>query len=196
MVWCSYQCLYRHSRVCDHYGSDPSMRRAAELFSTLTVDVMSGDETAHEGGKVWYAVTKLKWWNPAVHAWMTTLDRLHLSTRFTAAGRASRGAFPHIRIPSSRSKHVDPVVPGLPINFYNPAYLRQLDGPQRDNLCMQNEFDMTFTPQIIRYYVICLPRMVNLSPDTCKTGLQRGLHQSQVVRLLLCPGTIHHFRLY
>lgn len=115
---------------------------------------MSGDETTdQEGDKPRYAITNLFWRDPVIHAWFRTLDRLHLSTRFSSNRRARPGAFPHIRIRSKRSETYQPHQEGLPSNFYNPVYLEMLDDDQLDELkkTMQPELDLNLPANLIRY---------------------------------------------
>jgi hypothetical protein len=120
------------------------------LFYTLTPDAMSGDETDHGHGQVRYAMTKVLWRSTALKSCLKTLDLVHLSSRFSSTGRAKRGAFPHRRTPSSRIEHDATPVHGLPRNFYDPIWLGTLDKHERRALNVQKDFDVTFTPSVLK----------------------------------------------
>jgi hypothetical protein len=140
----------RRKAACRLLKGDPSIQRLLPLWNSLSVEVMSGDETDHTGDRVRYAITKLPWRDPAISAWMKTFDLLHLSTRFTQNRRATRGAYPHVRFLSDRiERHYKPVA-GLPINFYHQGWLESLEEYQRDALNIQPAVDLTFTATIQR----------------------------------------------
>ena len=142
--------MSRRINACEAYARyDGGIRACLDLLKTLPSFVHSGDESAHDGGKNRYAITTMPWRNLAVHTFFRTLDRLHLSTRFTAGHRAKRGAFPHIRVPSKRISH-NPAVKGLPENFYDPFYLRGLDEFQLAELNIRPSVEVCFSSHIIR----------------------------------------------
>jgi hypothetical protein len=82
---------------------------------------------------------------------MKTFDQVHLSTRFNpGTGRATRGAFPHLRLPSHRvQRHAVPVR-GLPLNFYHEDWLNTLDDFEREDLNIQPPSGISFTLSVRR----------------------------------------------
>ncbi|KAF9521319.1 hypothetical protein CPB83DRAFT_738381, partial [Crepidotus variabilis] len=70
-----------------------------------------------------------------------------LSTRFKPDNRVKRGAFPHIRVPSSRQDHSGPPS-GLPKNFYNKDYLARLDEVELDALSFLPSVSIAFSPRV------------------------------------------------
>jgi hypothetical protein len=142
--------MSRRMDACEAYAShDAGMRACLDLVKSLPCLVHSPDESAHEGGKNRYAITQMRWRNPSVHYFFRTLDRLHLSTRFSGAHRATRGAFPRIRVPSKRINH-NPVVKGLPENFYAPFYLEGLDEFQLAELNVRPAVEVYFSNSIMK----------------------------------------------
>ena len=133
--------MERRKNACAAYGTDPTMKDCSALLQSLPIDVCSGDESAHELGENQYAITNMEWQAPEVLNVFRILDRLHLSTRFRC-GRATQGAFPHIRIKSERVDHCEAPV-GLPSNFYSPEYLVRLQAFQVENLRMTPAIHMS-----------------------------------------------------
>lgn len=126
------------------------MQRFSTVLDAMPYEAMSGDESAHEGGRVRYAITSLRWRNPSeeVVRWFRMLDALHLSTRFNINDRPRPGKFPHLRVNSRRVERSDAPVPGLPRNFYDPTWLASLDPFEEQNLDIQNPIDLTFSPEM------------------------------------------------
>jgi hypothetical protein len=131
------------------------MRKHKRLWEGLPPGVVSGDETDHRGSKNRYVITSLPWRAAWIRGWMIVFDRLHLATRFTASGRATPGAFPHIRTmpPPNRLRketNCDPVR-SLPRNFYNPAWLARQSDWYLEWLDIQPEIDLNFPEELLRY---------------------------------------------
>ena len=147
--------MKRRRDVCEAYSWDPLMKALYELLIQLPHTICSGDETVHEGGKLRYAITSTEWRAPVLRFVFRILDRLHLSTRFTADHRATRGAFPHIRVPSNRKDYRGP--PGmLPANMVDFVYLNRLEQHEKARLMLQAEATISFSPAMLRY-VLDLP---------------------------------------
>lgn len=143
------QLLKRRLRVCDKVKTVPAPFKT--VLASMKPEAMSGDElTDFRGDHPRYAITNLTWRNPAIHAWFKTLDHLHLSTRFKADMTPTSGAFPHHRVPSRRVEDHQPIVPGLPINFYNPVFLEGMEQYEIDDLDIQPKLDLSFPPHVIR----------------------------------------------
>jgi hypothetical protein len=143
--------LQLYNRRREACNVSPDLRRFVPLWDTLSFEAMSGDETDHAGrSDPRYAITRLPWRSTAVECFLRTFDKLHLVTRFTVTGRARRGAFPHHRISSKRVENHWKPVAGLPINFYDQAWLETIDDYERQDLKAKPQLDLTFTPSILR----------------------------------------------
>lgn len=132
--------------------------RFGKVWRALSANAMSGDETEHnsDGEVTHHVITRLPWRHSAIDNWLRTFDQLHMSTRFNSSDLPMRGQFPHVRATSSRpERYIAGVVKGLPRNFYDPTYLSSLTERERKNLCMQDELDLSFSPEILRF-VYCL----------------------------------------
>ncbi|PPQ82318.1 hypothetical protein CVT26_013129 [Gymnopilus dilepis] len=141
----------RRINICKHYIDDPSIQKFLRILKDLNYKICSGDETAHERGKLRYAIVQPKWRNPQLHFQFRILDRLHLSTRITEPEhRFTRGAAPRVRVTTDRIDHTDPI-PGLPQNFYCPVYLSSLPKYRRDALKVQPPCDITLSEEIKQF---------------------------------------------
>lgn len=120
----------------------------------MPIEAMSGDETDHHMGINRYIVTTLPWRAAWIHEWMLVFDRLHLYSRFSDTGRATRGAFPHVRILGTGERidrHCITPPIGLPRNFYCPQWLSQQTPEFIDSLEMAEEIDLQFSEILIRW---------------------------------------------
>jgi len=133
------------------------------LWEEMPVGVVSGDETDHHRGRNRYAITKLRWRAPWIREWMATLDRLYLATRFTESGRATPGAFPHVRIMDGRHRpesHDEPVR-GLPKNFYDPIWLSEQSAPYIEWLDIRPPINLKFPQELRRLIYFNLHRSLS-----------------------------------
>ncbi|KAI6001764.1 hypothetical protein EDD15DRAFT_2158108 [Pisolithus albus] len=90
-----------------------------------------------------YAITNLNWRSQAATEWLRVFDLIHFSTRFNSNGRAKRNVLPHTHIPSRRVEMPSQLVPRLPSNFYDAAWLLTLEDDVRTKLKMLPEVDLT-----------------------------------------------------
>jgi len=111
---------------------------------------MSGDETDRQPGQHRYAIMRLNWCSQAATEWLRVFDHVHLSSRFNSNGRAKRGAFLHVQVPSCRVELSSQAVPRLPSNFYDETWLLTLDDHAKAKLDMLPEVDLSHTPAILR----------------------------------------------
>ena len=67
---------------------------------------------------------KLPWRSDDATRYVRALDVVHLSTRWTRAGRPKKGTFPRIRVAvKNKVDRGAEAVPGLPRNFYDADWL-------------------------------------------------------------------------
>ncbi|KAJ7150001.1 hypothetical protein C8R43DRAFT_1128067 [Mycena crocata] len=131
--------------------SDSQLRQLLPVIKSLPKDAMSGDEADHRNGNARYVAKTLAWRASVVDPVMATLDALHLSTRFNPDGSAGRGKFPRARIrKTARPPTPGNPVPGLPQNFYAPAWLSSLPKFELRALKMKPAVDLSFSPAIVR----------------------------------------------
>lgn len=144
----------RRAAVCEKFFQHPDMQRYKALWETIPWEVVSGDETDHYKGEVKYVRTSLPWRAKWIRQWMEIFERLHLATRFSESGRATPGAFPHIRVNSSRYRE-DQVfaqpVRHLPRSFYDPDWLSQQNEMLIHWLDIQPAVDLTFSVLLQRF---------------------------------------------
>lgn len=116
------------------------------------MEAMSGDETDHHNGKNRYIITSLPWRARWISQWMRIFDRLHLATRFQRSGRATPGAFPHIRVQYEERVDRSCIDPArrLPRNFYDPEWLRLQDPHYVRWLDIQPEIDLELPVELLR----------------------------------------------
>ena len=126
-------------------------------MESIPADAISGDKTDHHNGELRYLVKPLEWWSKEAKGFFMTLDWLHLSTRFGASSRATRGKFPHPRVRNSgRAPVKGKPVAGLPSNFYNKGWIRTLSPLELQELNRLPKVDLTFSKDIMRYGFVSL----------------------------------------
>ncbi|KAI5986482.1 hypothetical protein EDD15DRAFT_2117710, partial [Pisolithus albus] len=113
----SPQLYNRRLRIAHrHSGLYPS---AVDVVQQLGPAGMSTDESEHDvgHGERTYRITRKAWRSATVTATLRVLDSLHLRMRYQQQWTATAGAWPHLRMPSSRLSNREPPS-GLPRNFY------------------------------------------------------------------------------
>jgi hypothetical protein len=158
----SSQLFERRLRAAERH---PSTRRHVDMIKYLGVDGVSTDESDHENnrGVPQYLIVQKPWRNPTLSSWYRALDSLHRHLRFRPVRKATRGAQPHIRLPSSRIDGTRGEVAQLPINAYNERWLDTLTEEQRRGLYISMEpYDFSHPQEIIQY--ACLLRIFS---STC-----------------------------
>jgi hypothetical protein len=122
--------------------------------SKLTWKCCSGDETDDENQQV---ITSLPWRSQSIRHFMQKINQLYYVLRFTLNNQASHGKFPKPRYnPLTRDpprqlnedRYCSDVVPGLPLNFYDEAWVNSLDPLERQSLNATNAVDLTLPPDI------------------------------------------------
>lgn len=139
--------------ACLQFLSYADVKKFEALWKRMPVEAISGDESDHHQGINRYVVTKLPWRAAWVHDWMVVFDRLHLYKRFSETGRATPGAFPHIRILGTGERvdrHCITPPIGLPSNFYCPEWLSRQTPAYVQSLEMAAPIDFTFSEKIRR----------------------------------------------
>lgn len=112
----------------------------------MPLDAMSGDES--DSGV--FVTKRLPWrsLDSKVVEWFRILDGLYLSTRFTDNDKPIPGAFPGQRLLPNGILHDANPVSRLPLNFYDPAYLKNLDEYEMARLAPQKAMDLSFPPEL------------------------------------------------
>ena len=120
----------------------PELAVFSKYVDQLAAGGMSGDESdrseerqTREHRK--FFVVRPAWRSPEVTHWLRVIDDVHLDSRFSESGRASRGNWVRHRVPSSRVDHMRPPVIGLPKNFYDEEWLGNLSQMESEALEMQ-----------------------------------------------------------
>ena len=147
------QLFRRRINATKDYSADPLLKALVTSFWLYcTPEVMSEDETDSEydgpADRVGHFIKIMNWRNPDVVNFFRVLDALYFSTRFKG-NKWSPGRFPHTRIPSVRLTECD-AVPGLPVNFYRPQWLLQLNDMERRKLKTRPAIDLDFSQEILR----------------------------------------------
>ncbi|KAK7450520.1 hypothetical protein VKT23_012851 [Stygiomarasmius scandens] len=139
------------------------MENVEAAFDYLGHDAMSGDETdnarprgqgprkASNKRHVRRAITVLEWRSRELGDLLHQLDACHLASRHEGEGRYGRGAFPDERFRSLRKERYLFFPPkGLPVNFYDAAWLRKLDDEDRQALSVKPRADLTLPSRVTR----------------------------------------------
>lgn len=116
---------------------------------------MSGDEseaseTNRSRGHRRFFVVRPAWRSPKVTPWLQVIDDVHLESRFSESGRASRGNWVRHRVRSGKVDHARPPVIGLPRNFYDEEWLGGLSRTELEALEMQEEVSLEHDPNLAK----------------------------------------------
>jgi len=116
---------------------------------------MSGDETDPYGsqpirGQRKFLVVRPGWRSQEVTKWLRVIDSLYATHRFSADGRASRGNWVRHRIDSGKVDSDRLPVGGLPENFYDPVWLRDLSQEERNDLDVQPGVNLNHSVEVLK----------------------------------------------
>lgn len=101
----------------------PELERHAQILDCLGCAGMSSDETSKEGGVKMYRVKKKFWRAAELGPFLHMIDRI---TEQTKNATSSKGSTKYLRLPGKDTSSEGGVVRGLPINFYDTAWLANL----------------------------------------------------------------------
>ncbi|THV01659.1 hypothetical protein K435DRAFT_853518 [Dendrothele bispora CBS 962.96] len=108
------------------YPNDKDMKRIARASSYITMEA-SGEESCEEG----VLTTKLPWRSRELEDFLHRCSDLHLSVKYNQNKSYKNGAFPARRFPSDKIDSREQAPAGLPLNFYNDAWLNNANHPNR-----------------------------------------------------------------
>lgn len=113
---------------------------------------MSGDESDRNTKKTdrKYFIVRPIWRSQEVTEWLRIMDFVHISSRFAADGRATKGNWIRDRVRSMRVDQNSKPIPGLPYNFYDQIWLRSLTPKERKALRVREAIDLSHSEEIIR----------------------------------------------
>ncbi|KAK7447754.1 hypothetical protein VKT23_014012 [Stygiomarasmius scandens] len=144
-------------------GNPAGMENVEAAFDYLGHDAMSGDETdnarargqgprkANNKRHVRRAITVLEWRSQELGDLLHQLDACHLASRHEGEGRYGRGAFPDERFPSLRKeRYLFSAPQGLPVNFYDAAWLRKMDDEDKQKLSIKPRAELTLPNRVTR----------------------------------------------
>ena len=109
-------------------NSIPELRKHAWILDRLGSAGMSSDESSMELGVRLYRVKKKYWRAAELTPFLHTIDRV---TAQTKSATTSKGSQKYFRLPGEGVSSEGGIVPGLPINFYDPAWLDNLRAQMR-----------------------------------------------------------------
>jgi len=160
------QLFRRRINATKDYQVDHLLKTLLTSFwAYCTPEVMSDDETDSEWDgpmdRIPHFIKITSWRNPDVVNFFRVLDSLYLSTRFKG-NKWSPGRLPHTRVPSVRLRVCDPV-PGLPVNFYRPQWLLQLNDIERRKLKTRPAIDLDFSQNVLRCVLLALSFIYHLT---------------------------------
>ena len=129
------------------------LARFGPIWTTLPYDICSGDESddGQAGEGPYYSVTTLPWRSHSFTDWCAPFDTVSLLNHYKSDGRRKRGNLPRPRQRGGRQvdQRSEPVK-GLPLNFYNDAWLDALHEDAREALGIQPPIDLTHTADVLR----------------------------------------------
>lgn len=85
-------------------------------------------------GERTYRILNMRWRSSDLKSLVRLCDPLHMRTRYNDAGEPLPGNFPHFRMPSIKESTTCSAPRGLPVNYYNPSYLEELDDEELEEL--------------------------------------------------------------
>lgn len=101
----------------------PELERHAWILDRLGCAGMSSDETGAEGGVKLFRVKKKFWRAAELGPFLHMIDCVTVQTKNVTT---SKGSTKYHRIPGGNTSSEGAAVIGLPINFYDPAWLTNL----------------------------------------------------------------------
>ncbi|KAI9443031.1 hypothetical protein H4582DRAFT_1808977 [Lactarius indigo] len=122
-----YQLFQRHHEITKLY--DP-LKRHLGVLDVLGVDGMSSDESSFDPhtSQTTYTVVKPGWRHPDLHHWLKVFDELHHRNCANGCILDKRGMFTHIRAGSQKIRQTSRAPPNLPLNAYDPGWLKSREG--------------------------------------------------------------------
>ncbi|KAI1783900.1 hypothetical protein LXA43DRAFT_902667, partial [Ganoderma leucocontextum] len=140
----------RRSEACDLHED---LVRFKQAWKSLSWEVCSGDES--ESGKSdddgYYAVTTLPWRSREVIQWCGPFDVVSLLNHYKSDGKAKRGNLPRQRRRGgTRVDRKSVPVKGLPLNFYDAAWLDTLHDDARKALDIQPSMELKHTDAVVK----------------------------------------------
>lgn len=129
----------------------PETAHFVPLIQSLGPGGQSGDESDRgngNGGLSVYHIVQDEWRAPEIRNWLEVFSLLHLSGKWNKVGRRKRGNFPRFRRFSKKKTEGNPVV-GLPVNFYDPVYLKGLTDFERRNLQPKPAVDISHSNEVL-----------------------------------------------
>ncbi len=99
------------------------LKPLAEVYTLLTIEAVSGDETGEEGK---FYKTRVSWRSQELSDFLASLNALHIASRYINNGKYAKGAFPVPRYDSQRPEctlNAEGAPSGLPQNWYDAAWL-------------------------------------------------------------------------
>ncbi|EIW77572.1 hypothetical protein CONPUDRAFT_75426 [Coniophora puteana RWD-64-598 SS2] len=126
-------------------------RSFQKVWEHMPLCAMSEDELDGTSSPPRYVITNPIWRSEQVTHWLRTLDLAYLSTRFNENGRAGKGAFPHLRVPSTRVASESTAPKGLPKNWYAESYLQTLTSGEQKALEMYEPILLPLSKAVLSY---------------------------------------------
>ena len=126
--------------------------------------VVSADEADGDVSRT--LILRLDWRSAEATRFLRDLDRVHIANKYRVTGRPGPGRWPTERVPSSKRVDETSRAPvGLPVNFYDEEWLRDIGADARRELRAQPPMELAFS-ESTKQYVSCLS-----SPRThCSPG--------------------------
>jgi hypothetical protein len=109
-----------------------------------------GSTTSWKKGPRKYFVIRPVWRSQEVTDWLRTIDLVYLDTRFAADGRPMRGRWVRDRIRSTKVDQAAQPINGLPLNFYDKAWLASLSTKRKRRLEIQGRINLDHTEGMMR----------------------------------------------
>jgi hypothetical protein len=100
-------------------------------------------------------ISRLRWRSAEATQFLRDLDKIHIANKYRATGRPGPGRWPTPRVPSTkRVDNLSEAPVGLPVNFYDEDWLRDIGAEARKELHVQPRIELAFS-EGTRQWVTC-----------------------------------------
>ncbi|KAF9780925.1 hypothetical protein BJ322DRAFT_1011680, partial [Thelephora terrestris] len=130
----------RRKQACLNH---PDLEKYAQVLANAGLFLMSGDESCGDG----CSILKMSWRSQEVRLFLRDLDVVHLSSRYFN-GKPQPGQWPNYRVEGARKDHLTRAPVGLPQNFYDPQWMREIGEDGQRILKMKPAMPLVVTKSV------------------------------------------------
>jgi hypothetical protein len=130
--------------------------------------VVSADEADGDVSRT--LIFRLHWRSAEATRFLRDLDKVHIANKYRVTGRPGPGRWPTERVPSTkRVDEISKAPTGLPVNFYDEEWLRDIGADGRKELHARPPMELAFSESTKQ----CVTRF---SPRGCSAHQRSQTH--------------------